>query len=155
MSSLPKRDVDRMLKAASAAQGRARCVYSHFPVGAAILGASGRVYPGCNIESRTLIHHVCAERAAIFNAISHGERALVAACILSPTAYPCGTCRQALLEFLEEGAPLYTVLEDPRTGRRRMTKTTALELLPHAYTEKDLEAGARVGGRGREKRRKG
>lgn len=154
MSSVSKKDVERLRRAAVAAQGRARCSYSHFPVGAAILGASGRVYPGCNIESPTLIHHVCAERAAIFNAVSHGERSLVAICVVSRTAYPCGTCRQALLEFLEPGAPVYSVLDDPRAGKARMIRTTALKLVPHAYTEKELRAGAGERPRARPERRR-
>lgn len=137
-----KKDVEKLLETAREAQTRARCGFSHFPVGASVLGASGRVYPGCNIESPTLIHHVCAERAAIFNAISEGERALVAICTVSPTAYPCGVCRQAILEFLEPGAPIYSVLDDPRTGRRRTIKTTASALVPHAYTDKHMRAGA-------------
>ena len=107
-----------------------------------MLGQSGAVYPGCNIEAPSAIHHVCAERAAIFNAISRGERKLAAVCVVSPTAYPCGTCRQAILEFVGIDAPIYVVLDDPRTGRRRTAQTTARKLLPHAYTDRELGAGA-------------
>ncbi|MBI4422136.1 MAG: cytidine deaminase [Elusimicrobia bacterium] len=142
-----KAEVDTLLAAAAEAQRHARCSFSRFPVGAAVLGASGRVYPGCNIESPTLIHHVCAERAAIFNAISHGERSLVAVCTVSRTAYPCGTCRQAILEFVEPGAPIYSVLGDPGAKGSRLIKTTAAELVPHAYTEKQMRAGRARGKR--------
>lgn len=140
---IKKSDVDRMLKAACAAQAHARCSFSHFPVGASVLGASGRVYPGCNIESPTLILHTCAERAAIFNAISQGEKELVAVCTVSRTALPCGFCRQAILEFLGLDAPIYSLLADPRTGKSRMVKTTASRLVPHAYTDKQMRGHLR------------
>lgn len=135
---LKKAEVARLVEAASAAQAHARCSFSHYPVGAAVLGASGRVYPGCNVESPTLILHICAERAAIFNALSHGETALRAVCTVSRTALPCGFCRQAILEFLGPDAPIYSLLADPRTGKRRMVRTTAARLVPRAYTDKQM-----------------
>lgn len=137
---LAKSDEKRLVAAALAAQTHARCSFSRFPVGAAVLGASGAVYPGCNIESPTLIHNVCAERAAIFNAISHGEKLIEAVCTVSRTALPCGSCRQAILEFVAKAGPVISILADPRTGRKRTVRTTASKLMPHAYTEKQMRA---------------
>jgi cytidine deaminase len=153
MSKPTPADVARLIETATAAQGRARCAFSRFPVGASVLGASGRVYPGCNIESPTLIQHVCAERAAIFNAVSEGEASLLAVCTVSSTAFPCGNCRQAILEFVGADAPIYSVLNDPRTGRSRMIRTSARALLPHIYTEKHMKAGADPAKRRRRPRR--
>ena len=135
-----KSERDKLIAAACAAQTHARCSFSRFPVGAAALGASGRIYPGCNIESPTLILHTCAERAAIFNAISHGEKSIVAISTVARTALPCGFCRQAILEFLVPDAPVYSLLADPRTGKRRLVTTSALKLMPFAYTSKQMKA---------------
>lgn len=136
-------ELDRLIAAAERAQKSARCAHSGFAVGAAVLGGSGQVHPGCNVESPTLIHGICAERAAIFAAIGRGEKELKAICTVAPTAYPCGVCRQAILEFLGPDAPIYAVLDDPRTGRRKVARTSARALMPHAYTEKDMREGRR------------
>ena len=135
-----KAEREKLVAAAVAAQPHARCAFSRFPVGAAVLGASGRIYPGCNIESPTLILHSCAERVAIFNAIAHGEKSIVAVATVARTALPCGFCRQAILEFLVPDAPVYSLLADPRTGKRRLIVTSALKLVPHAYTAKQMKA---------------
>jgi len=79
--------------------------FSHFAVGAAILTKSGNIYTGCNIENSSFGLTICAERCAIFKAVSDGEKEVIAIAIYSPNAdecYPCGACRQVLYEFQGE-----------------------------------------------------
>jgi len=76
--------------------------FSHFAVGATILTKSGNIYTGCNIENSSFGLTICAERCAIFKAVSEGEKEVVAIAIYSPNTdecYPCGACRQVLYEF--------------------------------------------------------
>ena len=76
--------------------------FSRFAVGAAVLCASGKIYQGCNVENSSFGLTNCAERTAIFKAVSEGEREILAVAIYSPNAdscYPCGACRQVLYEF--------------------------------------------------------
>jgi len=124
----------RLVAAAKGAQRHAFCPYSHYPVGAAVLGATGRVYAGCNVESPTLIANICAERAAIYHALSHGERSILAVCTVSRASEPCGSCRQLIREFGAQGLPIYSLHADPVTGREKMVTTTISRLLPHAHT---------------------
>lgn len=91
-----------LLTMALEAQARARAPYSRFHVGAAVLGGSGRSFPGCNVESASYGATVCAERAAVVGAVAGGETAIRACVVVTPTAEPsspCGICRQFLAEF--------------------------------------------------------
>jgi cytidine deaminase len=91
---------DPLLSAALAARGNAYAPFSKFPVGAAIEDAGGVIHTGCNVENATYGLTICAERVALFKAISEGarrfRRVAVAAVSLTP---PCGACRQVLWEF--------------------------------------------------------
>src|SRR5450759_2351620 len=92
----------RLLAIAFTAQGRARAPYSNFHVGAAVLGGSGAVFPGCNVESASYGATICAERAAVVAAVVGGETSIRACVVVTPTAVPsspCGICRQLLAEF--------------------------------------------------------
>src|SRR5437879_8966784 len=95
-------DYEKLVAAAKQARENAHAPYSNFRVGAALLAKSGRVYTGCNVENATHGLTVCAERVAVFKAISEGAskftRVVVAADtdVLTP---PCGACRQILWEF--------------------------------------------------------
>ena len=76
--------------------------FSKFAVGAAVLAKSGKIYAGCNIENSSFGMTICAERCAIFKAISEGEKEIIAVAIFSPNendCYPCGACRQVMYEF--------------------------------------------------------
>ena len=76
--------------------------YSHYKVGAALLASSGKTYTGCNVENSTYGLTVCAERVALWKALSEGERAFTQIAVVTssePPASPCGACRQLLWEF--------------------------------------------------------
>ena len=76
--------------------------FSRFVVGAAVLASSGKIYEGCNVENSSFGLTICAERCAIFKAVSEGEREILAVAIYSPNSdscYPCGACRQVMFEF--------------------------------------------------------
>jgi cytidine deaminase len=91
-----------LLALALTAQERAWAPYSSFHVGAAILGASGAAYPGCNVESASYGATICAERSAIAGAVTAGEKTLRACVVVTPTedpSSPCGICRQLLAEW--------------------------------------------------------
>lgn len=76
--------------------------FSHFAVGACVLAESGKMYSGCNVENSSFGMTICAERCAIFKAISEGEKQILAVAIYSPNSHdcnPCGACRQVMYEF--------------------------------------------------------
>jgi cytidine deaminase len=101
-------NMDELFHAARQAAGAAYAPYSHFRVGAALLGENGDVYTGCNVENRSFGLTICAERTAAVNGISRGERRFIAAAIFTPDSVepvgPCGACRQVLSEFMAPGA---------------------------------------------------
>jgi len=93
---------DTLIAAARAARENAHAPYSNFRVGAALRASSGRVYTGCNVENSTYGLTVCAERVAIFKAISEGERGFDVIAVVTQTEVltpPCGACRQIIWEF--------------------------------------------------------
>jgi cytidine deaminase len=93
---------DALIAAARTARGHAHAPYSNFRVGAAVRAKSGRVFTGCNVENATYGLTLCAERVAIFKAISEGERGFDAVAVVADTdtlTPPCGSCRQILWEF--------------------------------------------------------
>jgi cytidine deaminase len=108
--------------------------YSHYPVGAAVLTRSGKIYDGVNIESAAYPTTMCAERVAIFKAVSEGEREFEAIAVVTDNAgSPCGSCRQVMAEF---GLDTLVLIADA-DGVVRL-ETTVSELLPGAFTPKDL-----------------
>ena len=126
-----------LIAAARAARQHARAAYSKFRVGAALETADGGIVTGCNIENATYGLTICAERVAIFKAISDGHRKFrriaVAFDTSGPTP-PCGACRQILWEFAGD---IEIILANTRreTGRHRLS-----ELLPHPFDERNLES---------------
>jgi cytidine deaminase len=111
--------------------------YSKFPVGAALLTKDGKIYSGCNIENASYPLSNCAERTAMFKAISEGERDFEKLVVTGNTEgpiSPCGACRQVLVEFCEPDMPVLL------TNKKGDTlNTTVSELLPGAFNEKDME----------------
>jgi cytidine deaminase len=102
--------------------------YSGYKVGAALLGASGNVYGGCNVENASYGLSICGERTAFVKAISEGEREFVAIAVVTEDGgTPCGACRQFMSEF---GLDTLVILAD-KTGAY-VTHTVG-ELLPHAF----------------------
>lgn len=95
---------EQLAQAAIDAKAMSYSPYSNFKVGAALLTASGKIYTGCNIESAAYSPTNCAERTALFKAVSEGERDFVAIAIAgsSDYCYPCGVCRQMLKEFAKD-----------------------------------------------------
>jgi cytidine deaminase len=104
-----------MKRLARDAAEHAHAPYSGFKVGAAVLGASGRIHVGANVENASYGLSMCAERAAIFRAISEGERTIQAVCLYTPThapSTPCGACRQVIQEFGSEAMILCCTDDD-------------------------------------------
>ncbi len=124
-----------LISKARTARKRAVATYSRFHVGAAVEGASGRVYTGCNIESSSYSLTICAERTAIFKAISEGEKKFKAIAIVSDSprfTAPCGACRQVLMDL----AGNIQVIMANRSGSTRVRRLK--DLLPEEFGDKDL-----------------
>lgn len=136
---MTKAQTEELIEAAVAARKNAYCPNTGYAVGAAVLGESGRVHPGCNVESPTAILHVCAERNAIFGALARGERRIAAVATASPGSLPCGVCRQALLEFGGPQTPVFSVMLGRNGAKRRVVKTTVGQLLPGAHSAATVE----------------
>ncbi len=127
--------IDALIEAARQARERAYAPYSHFPVGAALLSASGQVWSGCNVENASYGLSICAERVALFTAVAAGQRDLVALAVIADTpgpVSPCGACRQVLAEFNPEMQVILANLK----GDVRVT--TVQDLLPGAFRAEDL-----------------
>ena len=126
----PKEHITQAIEA----RKRAYTPYSHYKVGAALLGKSGKVYLGCNVENASYGHTVCAERTAVLKAVSEGEREFEAIAVVTRNGgSPCGACRQVMAEF----APELTIYIADKNGEYRTT--TLSDLLPDMFTPKHLE----------------
>ena len=136
MKKLSAEEREKMLDLAYEAMNRAYTPYSHFQVGACLKGKSGTYYLGCNIESASYTPTNCAERTAVFKAVSEGERdfeAIVIVCSGKNPAAPCGVCRQVLREFCKNDMPV--VFAD---NKRNYIESTLGDLLPHSFGPEDL-----------------
>ena len=130
-----------LVKAALAARQKAYAPYSGFAVGAALLGKSGRIYTGCNIENAAYSATNCAERTAVFKAVSEGETEFLGIAIagghekaeLTDFCPPCGVCRQVLVEFCKADMLVWLVKSE-----KEIQAYALGELLPAAFTQKDL-----------------
>ena len=113
MKKTPPVDWSALCAAARAAAARAYAPYSKYRVGAALLAADGAVFAGCNVENASYGLTNCAERTALFKAVSEGRRDFVAIAIAGGTAkspaLPCGACRQVLAEFCGPDTPVAVV----------------------------------------------
>lgn len=130
-----------LVAAACEARLRSHSPYSGFRVGAALLGKSGKVYPGTNVENASIGLSICAERSAACRAVADGETGFTAIAICAdgrePTP-PCGACRQFLLEFGRD----MTVLIAGENGAAGEVRSFSLaELIPHAFETYVDQAG--------------
>jgi len=134
MSSLSNDEKTALLELASEARRRAYAPYSRYQVGAALRTRSGRLYTGCNIENAAYPDSICAERVAIFKAVSEGEHEFEVIAVVSVNGgSPCGSCRQVMAEF---GLDTVVLLADAQG--RLIEETTVSGLLPHAFTPEHL-----------------
>jgi cytidine deaminase len=126
---------ENLIRVAQEARKLAYAPYSGYAVGAALFTASGRVYNGVNVENAAYPLGTCAERVAVFKAISEGERAFEAIAIVTVNGgSPCGACRQVLAEF---GLNTIVLLAD--ANGQLLRETTVAELLPGAFGPQDLQ----------------
>ena len=134
-----KADYQALMLAAAEARKLSYSPYSGYRVGAALLAADGRVFTGCNVENAGFSATNCAERTAVFKAVSEGAREFKAIAIaggrgetLSPLCSPCGICRQVLAEFCTADLPVILGTPD------NWTVHPLGELLPLAFTKQEL-----------------
>lgn len=129
---------DKLIEKAIKMKDRAYIPYSKFPVGAALLAKSGNIYTGCNIENAAYPVTCCAERVAIFKAVSEGETEFKEMAIAANTERPvppCGSCRQVMIEFFSKDMKIHL------TNITREYKTlTTEELLPFSFQTDDLHS---------------
>jgi cytidine deaminase len=122
-----------LIDLATQARQYAYADYSQYAVGAALLGKSGRVYTGCNVENAVYGLTICAERVALFKALSEGEQEFeTLAVVTSNGGSPCGSCRQVLAEF---GPDIRVLIATPQ---QLVTETRVDDLLPRAFGPQDL-----------------
>lgn len=121
-----------LVRAAVDARKHAAAPYSGFKVGAALLTATGRIIPGTNVESASYGLTCCAERVALFNALSQGERRFVAIAVVAAVSggpMPCGACRQLLAEY----APGLLILTAAPASRHKFRRFRVRDLLPKPF----------------------
>ena len=123
-----------LIQTAVDARRRAYAPYSKYPVGAALLTTSGQIFSGVNVENAAYPVTICAERVAVFKAVSEGERDFAAIAVATENGgSPCGSCRQVLAEFGLDIVVLTT------NGKGELIdETTVAALLPAAFTPTDL-----------------
>jgi cytidine deaminase len=135
MNKLSDEESRLLIDLASEARRRAYAPYSNYQVGAALRTRSGRIFTGCNVENAAYPTSMCAERIAIFKAVSEGEMEFdVIAVVTSNGGTPCGGCRQVLAEF---GLDTQVLIANDKG--RLVQETTVAGLLPGAFTPKDLK----------------
>lgn len=128
-------DLARLVSCAREARGRAYAPYSHYAVGAAAMGKSGKIFMGCNVENAAFPSGLCAERVAIFKAVSEGEREIIALAVVTANhGSPCGACRQVLSEFARDNA----VIVLAATRGSKWKRFTMQEILPDRFGRQDL-----------------
>jgi cytidine deaminase len=134
--SLTKQEKQALIDLANTARQRAYAPYSNYPVGASLRTKTGRIFTGINVENASYPQTMCAERVAIFKAVSEGEKDFeVIAVVTNNGGSPCGGCRQVMAEF---GLNTIVLMAD---GNGKLVKqTTVKELLPEAFTPEQLKA---------------
>ena len=123
----------RLLDAAERALRNAHAPYSHYRVGAAVLADGGKIFAGCNVENASYGLTMCAERVAVGGAVAAGNKNIRAIAVVSDgpeVPWPCGACRQVLVEFAKDDTPVLVAI---RGHQRAAELATLSELLPHAF----------------------
>jgi len=134
MTELTETQREELLMAAREAQGCAYAPYSNFAVGAAVLLSDGAIYKGCNVENASYGLTVCAERIAVFNAVSDGRIDIAAIAVVTSApklCKPCGACRQVIAEFSQADNPI-VIVSASLSGEYEIQTIT--ELLPDTFT---------------------
>jgi cytidine deaminase len=126
---------EELIEIAKKTREKAYAPYSNFKVGAALLTKSGKVFTGCNVENASFGASMCAERVAVFKAVSEGETEFEAIAVVGDTdnpTTPCGMCRQVLSEFSLD-IKIYSA-----NLNGKVQENTLREILPYAFTKKNL-----------------
>ena len=132
--SLTDEKREQLISAASQVRTRAYAPYSNYQVGAALLTKSGQIFTGVNVENAAYPDSICAERSAVFSAVSAGELEFEAIAVVTRNGgTPCGSCRQVLSEF---GLDIEVLLADE--GENLLQQKTVRDLLPGAFLGRDL-----------------
>lgn len=142
MNLLNQEQKRRLIKAALEARKYSYSPYSQYQVGAALLCKNGTVYTGCNIENAGYGPTICAERTAIFKAVSEGAREFVAIAVaggrigedIDKYAYPCGVCRQVMAEFCRDDFKIYVIKSESDYAEHTLD-----ELLPNRFGPVNLQ----------------
>ena len=127
---MDKKQIEEMIDLAIKQRGYSYAPYSHFHVGAALLAKNGTYYTGCNIENASFGATICAERCAIFKAVSDGCTKIdkiVIVCSTHDFAYPCGICRQVMTEFMDENG-IIVVTNDKEIREYKLS-----DLMPESF----------------------
>lgn len=133
-----KDKTSRLISKAIEAREKAYVPYSKFPVGAALLTENGEIFTGCNIENASFGLTNCAERTAVFKAVSEGYRKFCKIAVAADTEEyiaPCGACRQVILEF---GRDIELILLNKEGGFKTVKIT---ELLPYSFVAENMQSG--------------
>ena len=133
---MEEKRIKELIELAQKAKEKAYAPYSGFKVGACLAASSGRLYTGCNIENASYGATVCAERTAVFKAVSEGEREFEAMALVSDAGkpvLPCGLCRQVLAEFSSK----MLVISAVNANEYRIFSLK--EILPEAFSKADME----------------
>ena len=133
---MSEQDTQSLIETAAAARTQSLAPFSHFLVGAALRTKDGKVFTGCNVESASYGLTVCAERVAIWKALSEGERDFTNLVIVADTEQltpPCGTCRQIIWEFAKQATIVLANL------RGQKEEVSIKDLLPRAFDARFLK----------------
>lgn len=136
LMAIPEMILGELIERARSASDHAYCPYSHFRVGAAVLTEGGEIFTGCNVENASYGLTICAERNALFHAVSRGKTRLEAVVVYTPTpmpSAPCGACRQVINEFGPD-AEIISVCNGPDILRKPLS-----QLMPDAFGPHNLE----------------
>lgn len=135
--AINEQDRKELIRMAAEIRTNAYATYSNYQVGAALLTKSGRMYTGVNVENAAYPLSICAERTAIFKAVSEGEREFQAIAVVTRNGgSPCGSCRQVMAEF----APAMEVFVADENEQITLN-TSVADLLPHYFSPIDLDRG--------------